>query len=502
MPSDIAFPASNFWTSQENSRQNAWNVNFSTGNVNHNNKYNTNAVRAVSALTDQDKADWIAAFDDCCRHKYTSLQCTMYRMEMEDDLFVLAAEVLVLRTYKPTTSSAFGVRHPTLREIFAANFRDRIVQHWITMRINPLFEERFVSMGNVSYNCRENFGTLAAVLRVQEEIARMSAGSAHTVIGIMDISSFFMTIDREVSWNLLKEFITENADKIKESFPNTDIDILLWVTEVTLKHNPQLDCRRCGDLNFWNEIAPNKSLFNAPPGVGLPIGNITSQLVANFVLSFLDEFIIDECRPLGATHIRFVDDIVIIARRERDVVHLRSRIKWYLEEKLHQTLHPRKFYIQAANKGARFVGHYLKPGRIYTSNRTIGNLYDALLKMENICRDIITTGPSIDRAYRLEKLVQSANSIFGFMSHTASRNVRIKITKLLEYFWKVCYFQNLLTIKIRKAYKLSSVFIKQEYENYIRINARETLGLFHKDPPAGPHHQLQPRRDVPRRLGV
>lgn len=495
----IANPASYFWTSQEGSRTNAWGVYFSSGYVFYGGKFYSVAVRAVAALTDQDKEDWLAAYEDCCRHKYTSLQCTLYRLQMEDDLFVIAAEVVILHSYRPSTSTAFGVRYPTLREIFAAAFRDRIVQHWIVMRINPIFEARFIAMGNVSYNCRENFGTLAAVLRVQAEIDTITAGyTTRAVIGLVDIASFFMTIDRQVAWELLQEFILENQGEILKLYPNTDINILLKVTEITLKHNPQLDCRRCGDLSFWLELAPNKSLFNAPPGVGLPIGNITSQLVANFVLSFLDEFLLRECKKLGATFIRFVDDIVIIARTEADAVYLRGRAKWFLETKLHQTIHPRKFYLQTVNKGARFVGHYIKPGRIYTSNRTIGRFYDTAIEMENVCRAIVLDGPDVRKAFILESLVSGANSHFGFLVHTASFNIRQKLLTLFQFFWQVCYIENLHVVKIKKAYRASSIYIKEEYEDNIRLNASEAGGFQEPFITGDPYYKFQPGRNLRR----
>ena len=129
-------------TATENNQNNAWNVNFSNGNTNNNNKYNANAVRAVAALGEEVKIGWLEAFKDCCANKKSSQECNAYRMHYELDLWILLYEVYT-RTYTPGKSTCFVVTRPKLREVFAASFRDRIVHHWVCMRLNPLFEARF-----------------------------------------------------------------------------------------------------------------------------------------------------------------------------------------------------------------------------------------------------------------------------------------------------------------------------------------------------------------------
>ena len=468
--------AGNHWTSQEYNRTNAWYVNFSNGNVNNNNKYNAYNVRAVVALSDQVKDEWIAAFEDCCRHKMSTLQCTLYRLRMEDDLFALAYEVYS-GTYKIGTSVTFCVTIPKLREIFAADFRDRVVQHWIVQRINPFFERRFIEQGNVSYNCRVGYGTLAAVLRVQEEIIRISQNyTVPAFIGIMDISSFFMTIDRDVTWSLLEPFIREHAAEIVAMYPGTDIEVLLRVTKQTIMNNPQDNCEKRGNLHLWDiliALNPSKSFFSNKPGQGLPIGNITSQLIANFLLSFLDGYIIELCKQVGAIHIRFVDDIAIIARRAEDIVWIRGKVAAYMIEVLHQKLHAYKFYLQEVHKGGKFVGTVIKPGRLYTSNRTIGHFYDKVCVLEELCASIVLEGLTLSRAADLEQQLAGINSYFGFTVHTASYNKRMEIFNRQVYFWKVCYLINAGKAKIRKKYKLSTFLIHQEYEDYIHNQASD-----------------------------
>ena len=168
-----AITASNHWASTEDSSTHAWSVNFGSGNFNNNNKYNSNVVRAVAALPLEYAEGWFEAFDDCCRRKRMSTQCILYRLWWDMDLLNLARSVYD-RTYNPTTSICFITTLPKLREVFAANFRDRIVQHWLCLRLEPLFEQRFESQNDVSYNCRKGFGVQACVERVAQNAIKVS----------------------------------------------------------------------------------------------------------------------------------------------------------------------------------------------------------------------------------------------------------------------------------------------------------------------------------------
>lgn len=429
--------ASNYWSSSENSQTNAWNVNFTSGNVNGNNKYNTNYVRAVSALGQEIKEGWGVAYMECCANKRMSEQCIMYRQVASVDLYRLAVEV-EQRTYRPSASYCFVVTRPRLREIFAANFRDRIVQHWITMRLEPLFEERFRSQGDVSFNCRKGFGTKACAERVAQEMERVSDGYRKEAwIGKFDIRSFFMSIDKRILWERLKAFIVGK-------YKGGDIDTLLWLTEVTIFHCPQDNCVRRGRLRLWDRLPAHKSLFGSDPMVGLPIGNITSQLMANFHLSFLDGVMVEECRKRGGAYIRFVDDFAVVAPTKADVLALRYIASAELSG-IGLTMHRDKIYVQKATHGVKMVGSVVKPHRIYTQNSTIAHFADALRKASKVCRE--------GRADRYPHILATLNSMSGFLRHTASYNRKLELIRNFTApdFWKVFYgTSHLNTFRIRR----------------------------------------------------
>ena len=440
--------ATNYWSCTENSQNNTWNVNFGSGTTNNNNKYNTMYCRALAALEEEYITTWIEAFDDCCKHKKSSSQCILYRLHAVD-IINLALEAS-LRTYIPTTSITFIVIYPRLREIFAANFRDRIVQHWIVIRIEPLLEQRFISQGNVSYNCRKGFGTLAAVNRLESLILEVSGNySAKAYIGKYDIVSFFMSIDVRILWQLLEPFIREN-------YNGDDLDMLLYLLCITIFHRPQDNCERRGNLKLWEYLDKRKSLFFALPYIGMAIGNITSQLLANFFLSFFDEFMNRLCEKFGAKYIRFVDDYVIVACSIRIIKIIEAEARVWLNENLHLQLHEKKVYIQEVKHGVKFVGTVIKPGRKYLSNTTWGKFHELMDGFETTCKEICISGPSVENLYLLEKLLSGVNSYLGFAAHNNSYNILYRCFTGMHYFWNVCYpASHLLNVKIKKPYQLS-----------------------------------------------
>lgn len=437
--------SSNHWSVTENNSNNSWNVNFNNGYTNNNNKNNSNVGRAISALGEEEIISWIEASDDCCRNKKTSYQCTMYRVMMEALLLPLALSVKN-RTYTPSASECFVVKFPKLREIFAANFLDRIVQHWITLRIEPLLEDLFIQTGDVSFNCRKGYGTLRAVQTFAKQASEVTERwTKGAWIGRFDLKSFFMSIDKERLWCMLKDFI-------QDRYNGDDKETLLWLSEITVKHRPQDNCIRKGDISLWNELPTHKSLFTMD---GMAIGNITSQILANFYLNKIDDFAFKYCQEHNGWYERFVDDIIVVLPIKQDVKNFRTAIKDLLEKTLGLTLHEDKVYIQHVTKGVKFVGSVVMPNRVYLANRTVGRLYDTLAKMERFCADINLNNPTINNLRVLEHYVCACNSYMGFLKYNNSYALRRKLFGRLEYFWKVVYVsRHFDKIVIRKRFRL------------------------------------------------
>ncbi len=366
---------SNYWSVTENSASNAWNVNFRTGNVNNNNnnKYNSNVARAMAAYGELFLPFYMSvveAYYDCLRGKRKSVQAQHYMRDADTDLVNLAAE-LWTGTYKPGTSTCFLVKYPKLREVFAASFRDRIVHHWVCLRLEPLFERRFIEQGNVSFNCRKGYGTEKAVQHVAEGMRKVSENYKNEAwIFRGDLVGFFMSIDKELLWERLSRFM-EREERRGKTAPHAGWmywSILKPTVKAIVMHRPEEDCVLNSPPAWWHGLARNKSLFTSETGE--PIGNLTTQLFANFLMSWFVSYVQWLYRSKNYVMAQFVDDFLIVCDDKQYILESIPKIESFLKEKLHLTLHKDKRYMQPVSHGVLFVGTYIKPGRLYLSNRT------------------------------------------------------------------------------------------------------------------------------------
>ena len=453
---------SNHWSSTENNRNNARNVNFNNGNANNNNKYNSNVVRAVTAFGDAAPASFTRsvweAYHDCLRGKMTSTQAIEYMAIAEKDIPCLARE-LYTGTYKPGTSTCFLVRYPKWREVFAANFRDRIVHHWVCLRLEPLFEYRFVEQGNLSFNCRKGYGTDKAVEHVEKAMRRVS-GNYRKPAWVFrgDLVGFFMSIDKDLLWYLLERFMKRWRERSERNgwcfyglagMPEMYWDILTEAVRTIVMHHPEKDCVLNSPSHLWEKhMTANKSLFMSPKGE--PIGNLTTQLFANFLMSFFVSYVKYLYRGKNYGMAQFVDDFVIICDDLQFLVNSIPLLAGFLHDKLQLTMHKDKKYLQPVNHGVLFVGTFIKPGRKYLSNRTVG-------KMSEKCKGYGRRFASGEfDIYDLQHIEQVLNSYLGFCTRRKTyRFRRAYIESLGDTFWKHFYVKgHYQSVRLKKEYRL------------------------------------------------
>ena len=348
------------------------------------------------------------AYYDCVRAKRSSIGAMNYFSGMEEDLLSLADEINQ-RTYQPSTSTAFIITSPKRREVFAACFRDRVVHHYLMLRLEPLFERFF---GERTFNCRKGKGVLFGIKMLQQDIKECSANySKDCWIMKMDLKGFFMSIDKSLLNSLLKQFIAEY-------YQGEDVGDLLFLTEAVVMHSPEQNCIRRSPLSDWEFLPLNKSLFTNGDGLGMPIGNLSSQHFANFLLSYLDKFIDSLWMEY---HGRYVDDFYIVHNDKQYLLQSVAMIRRFLKDKLHITLHPNKFYIQHYSKGVTFTGAIVKYDRLYPAKRTVRNFYNACQRMNQASNNEM-----------LENAIASVNSYLGLMIHMNSYAIRRKGVSLIN----------------------------------------------------------------------
>lgn len=200
--------------------------------------------------------------------------------------------------YKPGDYHSFMVYEPKERLIFAPCFEDKIVQHMINNVLREIYEPCFIYD---SYACIRNKGTQACVGRINsfQRMAKWEYGENAYIVKA-DISKFFYSIDREILKRLLRKKI-----KCKGT---------LWLLD---------------------------SIIDSSPGeIGLPLGNLTSQLLANIYLNHLDQY----CKRVLCVkfYVRYADDIVMIARDKQCAKDMLDMVRSFANESLKLSLHPEK----------------------------------------------------------------------------------------------------------------------------------------------------------------
>lgn len=401
---------------------NAYVVNMDNGNVNNNNKDNNNYVRAVSEFQNSAVVSpasglegWFEAYYACRRNKVRTYNAARFEAYYERNLIRLWQDVEA-NTYRPSPSIAFIVDRPVKREIFAADFRDRIVHHWIALRIEPLLEAQFV---DETFNCRKGKGNLAGIGHLAKEIRQVSCDYTRDCwVMKLDLQGFFMSIDRKMIADKLCGFV-ENR------YSGGEKEILLHLLRISLMTAPEKNCRIKGDRKNWIGLDSNKSLFTNKPGFGLPVGNLLSQMSANFLLDETAHYIRDE---LELKFAMYVDDIVLVDRSKEKLLTAASSIRESLKRTAGATLHPRKFSLQHYTKGVKFIGGVVMPGRMYVSNRTVCNAVRRIHGFNERAK--------ADWAkYHAEAFAASINSYLGIMSHFASYNIRKKLVSRIDSTW-------------------------------------------------------------------
>ncbi len=340
----------------------------------------------------------LLAYEDCRRNKAWTETAIAFEIHYEAELLKLRDEIN-RGEYEPLPSIAFIVEWPTKREVFAAMFRDRIVQTWIAQRINPLFEAQFIP---ASFNCRVGKGTLAAVKYLQEAIRVKSENYTRDCWVLKyDLKGFFMSINRAMVTDKLCCFI-------RERYKDDDIETLIYLTRITLLNSPADDCVIKGDPRGWDELPANKSLFTVAEGHGLPIGNITSQLVANFLLDETDHYLTE---TLGLTIDRYVDDTATVDCNKERLLMAMPLIREHLWQRAEVMVNPKKYYLQHYKKGVKFLGVVIKGERLYLANRTLGK---AMCRLHGFNKMAEEKGSTWCKA-NAEHFVCCINSYLGLM---------------------------------------------------------------------------------------
>lgn len=357
--------------------------------------------------------DLHAAFQCAKRHKANKAYVQHFERHLQTNIEQLADDLLN-HTYQAEPSTVFVVQYPKKREVFAAQFRDRVVHHLYYNYTHELFERTFIAD---SYSCIEGRGTHYGIERLKQHIRQESHNYQRPCwVMRMDKRGYFMHIDRKLLLSItLRTLDRMSRHRISHGHPLTwgqwiDIPFMKWLSREIIMLDPRQHCRMVGTEADWDGLDHSKSLFHTADGCGLPIGNLTSQLLSNVYLNEFDQY----CkRELGCKHYgRYVDDSFIVSSDRQWLLSLVPRIRQFLSDKLHLELHMGKLHITSASYGAEFLGGYIKPYREYISTQALHRIKQHV--------------DALNMRYP-EQVAASIGSILAVLGHYASYNIRAQL---------------------------------------------------------------------------
>jgi RNA-directed DNA polymerase len=341
-------------------------------------------------------AELVDAYLDCRRTKRNTASALAFEINLERNLRELYDE-LIDGSYRPGRSICFVITRPKAREVWAAQFRDRIVHHLLYRHIGPRFERSFIAD---SCACIKGRGTLYAAQRLESKVRSITQNWKRDAFYLkMDIANFFVSINKPILRDLL-------LAKIREPFWR-------WLTDIVLMHDPRGDYEYRGEHRTLELVPPHKRLMEQAPHLGLPIGNLSSQFFANVYLNTLDQ---RAKHQYGARYYtRYVDDFVFLDESADWLNTVRTDVTSFLPARLGIEINPRKTILQPIARGVDFVGQVIKPWRRETRKRT---------KNEALRR--VATAREAD-------LMPFANSYFGLLRQaSASHHDRAQLANVVR----------------------------------------------------------------------
>ena len=238
-----------------------------------------------------------------------------FLLRFSDNILDLHKE-LAGKTYKHCSYHAFKINDPKPRDIHKASVRDRLIHHVIYNSLCPYFDKKFIFD---SYSCRFGKGTHKAVNRFREFGRKMSKNNTKQCwILKCDVRKFFANINHDI----LKCVLAKNIED----------ENILWLLDQV--------------INSFNT--------KGKLGVGLPLGNLTSQIFVNIYMNVFDQFMKRELK--AEFYIRYADDFVIFSSSKLFLLDIIPKISNFLKNSLRLELHPNKIFLKTLTFGIDFLG--------------------------------------------------------------------------------------------------------------------------------------------------
>lgn len=369
--------------------------------------------------------DLLVAYKSCRLHKPTSASQIRFETKLAENLVSLVKE-LHEGKYRPSPAKCFIVTHPKPREIFAADFRDRVIHHLVVSQLEPTWDRKFIQ---TSFACRVGKGSHGAIAYLRKRVRELSQGGRHNVFVLqLDIEKFFVSINRPILCGLLLEHVKHPR--------------LRAIIQAIYAHDARVGVKKGGNPNLFHLIPSGKSWFDQRPEQGIPIGNLTSQFGANVYLTALDHFIQRTLKP--AAYLRYMDDFLLVDRDADKLRAMTNPIDSWLQSHRQQRLNPDKTILRLLSAGIQYLGYELRqtdtpaqPLQVFAEPLKKWRLVEALRSLENHPRPAAKRSHTLSlhlRDTEVNRELASVNSRLGTLVHARSHQLRKKsLEKFVEH---------------------------------------------------------------------
>ncbi len=268
----------------------------------------------------------LEAWEEFIVGKRSRKDVQLFGFELMDNLMGLHHD-LVYGRYQHGPYQAFSLSDPKPRSIHKASVRDRVLHHAIYNKLYPFFDRTFVAD---SYSCRLDKGTLKAIKRFRQLAGKTSRNNTRTCWVLKcDIRKFFASIDQGILLYILSIYIPDKKilgllERIITSFQSTE------------------------------------------QGKGLPLGNLTSQLLVNIYMNEFDQYV--KHRLKVRYYLRYADDFAILSASKNELSELLDPIQKFLDQCLQLELHPDKVSINTLASGVDWLGWVQFPHHLGTAD--------------------------------------------------------------------------------------------------------------------------------------
>ncbi|MDO8473982.1 MAG: reverse transcriptase/maturase family protein [bacterium] len=252
-----------------------------------------------------------------------------FSLRLIDNILSLRRD-LANGTYKHGGYRAFNISDPKPRSIHKATVRDRLLHHAIYRILYSFFDKTFISD---SFSCRKDKGTHRALNRFRGFAYKVSQNNIRTCWVLKcDIRRFFDNIDHKILIQVLETYIPDKN--------------IMWLLK-----------------NVIDSFSKNTL------GIGLPLGNLTSQLFVNIYMNEFDQFV--KYKLKEKYYLRYADDFVLLSESRNSLKQQVEPVRNFLYEKLGLELHPQKLFIKTFASGVDFLGwvHFFGHRTLRTTTR-------------------------------------------------------------------------------------------------------------------------------------